>query len=314
VSAPAFPRTTHALRAALDERGFRPRKRHGQHFLTDVQAVDAIVRDAGVVASDRILEVGTGPGLLTHALAATGAEVVTFDVDPEIQAIARGLAHWPPTVSFRVGDVLADKHRIAPEVEHELCVRARPLGRTRVVSNLPYGSGTPILLGLLAVTDPPDDLVVMLQEEVADKILARAGDAEYGAPSAIVGLSARGEVLRRFGPEVFWPRPRVRSAVIRLVPARPAPLDAAGRRAFARFATDLFTHRRKILPQSVAFALPEVPGERIEAALAAVGVPRTARVQEVEPARLARLFEALSPAPSAPRGPRTDPRRGGEGR
>ena len=94
------------------------------------------------------------------------------------------------------------------------------------MSNLPYGAGTPILLGVLSLAPPPDDVVVMLQREVVDKLLAPSGSATYGAPSVAVGLKAEGTVLRRFGPEVFWPRPRIQSTVVRLTPRPDVPLHA----------------------------------------------------------------------------------------
>jgi 16S rRNA (adenine1518-N6/adenine1519-N6)-dimethyltransferase len=288
-----FPRTTTALRAVLDARGLHPRKGRGQHFLTDAQAVDAIVRDAGVGPADRVIEVGTGPGLLTHALAETGADVVSFEVDPEIQALARSLREWPPSVSFRVGDVLAGKHALSDEFRHELSIRPAAPGALRLVSNLPYGAGTPILLGVLELPDPPDDLVVMLQEEVAEKLLASAGSSAYGAPSASVGLKAEGKILRRFGPEPFWPRPRVRSALLRLVPVRPAPLAPDEHRPLGAFTTALFTHRRKVLATAVRLARPGLDAGAVQAALRAAGVDAGLRAEDLPPTAILALFRAL---------------------
>jgi 16S rRNA (adenine1518-N6/adenine1519-N6)-dimethyltransferase len=294
----SFPRTSTALREALESCGLAPRKGHGQHFLTDPQAVDAIVRDAQVQAEDRVVEVGTGPGLLTHVLAETGAEVVSFEIDAEMQAFARSLRDWPSHVSFRVGDVLAGKHALSAEFAAEVQAPAEPAGRRRLVSNLPYGAATPILLGVLSLERPPDLLVVMLQEEVAEKIFARAGDPEYGAPSVLVGLKAEGKVLRRFGPEVFWPRPRVRSALVRLVPRRPSALAPEEHRPFGEFTTALFSHRRKVVASSLRLAVAGLAAAQAVRALGEAGIPAGARAQEIEPGRILDLWRRVRPPAS----------------
>jgi 16S rRNA (adenine1518-N6/adenine1519-N6)-dimethyltransferase len=291
--AASFPRTTSALRAALEAAGLAPRKAHGQCFLTDVQAVDAIVRDAGVRAGDRVVEVGTGPGLLTFALAATGAHVVTFDIDPDIQRFARSHADWPASVSFVEADVLASKHALAPEFVAALAEPAGAGGRRLLVSNLPYGAGTPILLGVLSLPEPPDGLTVMVQREVADKLLATPAAPEYGAPSMQVGLKARGRILRRYGPEVFWPRPKVRSALLGLEPLRPPRLAPEEHAPFSAFVTALFGFRRKMLSSSLPQVLPGTAPERVTAALAALGIEGRQRPQEIEPERMLGLWRAL---------------------
>ncbi|HVG93341.1 MAG TPA: rRNA adenine N-6-methyltransferase family protein, partial [Planctomycetota bacterium] len=135
-----FPRTARALREALAVRGVYPRKHHGQCFLTDVQAVDAIVRDAEVAPGDAVIEVGTGTGLLTHALCEAGASVDTFDIDPGVLEVARSLRSWPSTVRFHVGDALEGKHALAPALLQALRAARAAVGpgRVRCVSNLPY--------------------------------------------------------------------------------------------------------------------------------------------------------------------------------
>ncbi len=290
----SFPRTAAALRSVLERHGIRPRKGRGQNFLTDPQAVDAMVRDAGVRAGDRVIEVGTGPGLLTHALCETGAEVVSFDIDAELQAMARNLREWPGRVRFLVGDVLASKHELAPEFAAALGGPPEPPGRLLLVSNLPYSAATPIILGVLALEAGPEKLVVMVQEEVGEKMLAKAGDGDYGVPSIAVALKADGRILRRFGPQVFWPRPKVRSALLELTPRRPAALRAHEHRPFAAFVTALFTRRRKVLPTALRAAQPGLSPEAAREALAAEGVDARARVDAVEPDVLLTLWRRLA--------------------
>ncbi len=290
----AYPRTAHALRAALEVRGFRPRKRHGQHFLTDPQAVDAIVRDARVSADDHVVEIGTGVGLLTHALAETGAAVTSFEIDPDALALARSLRIWPERVRFVEADALQSKHALSPLLVKTLGQRPPAPGRVLVVSNLPYGAGTPIVLDLLAADDPPEELVVMLQREVVEKLLAGPGLRLYGAPSVLVGLLAKGRILRRFGPEVFWPRPRVASAVVRLVPLGDRPVRGVEARRFGTFVTALFSRRRKILRTALRHARPSLGAEQAERSLAASGLAASGRVEDVGPAGLLDLFRRVA--------------------
>jgi 16S rRNA (adenine1518-N6/adenine1519-N6)-dimethyltransferase len=286
-----FPRTTRALRAALEERGIEPRKRHGQHFLTDAQAVDAVVRDADVGPRDAVVEIGTGTGLLTHALAETGCEVDSFDVDAEMLALASDLRVWPERVRFHRADALDGKHDLSSAVLSALAsARARVgPGHVHVVSNLPYNAATPILLALLSLEDPPDTLTVMVQEEVAEKLLAPVGEHAYGPPSILVALRADGEILRRLPPQVFWPAPAVRSALLWLRPRRDPDLPTAEIRPFSRFLLDLFSRRRKVLPTALRAARPSLSADDARRLCEAIGVAPTARPEAVPPASLLAL-------------------------
>lgn len=295
-AAGAFPRTAKALREALDARGVAPRKRHGQCFLTDVQAIDAIVRDAAIAPGDAVIEVGTGTGLLTHALADAGASVDTFDIDADIQAFARSLRTWPATVRFHLGDVLDGKHALSADLLAVLArARAAAPGRVKVVSNLPYNAATPVLLGLLALPTPPDELTVMIQREVAEKLLAPPGGDDYGPPSILRALEAEGRILRRFPPQVFWPAPSVQSALLRLVPRRVRVLPAADERAFATFLLGVFSRRRKVLTTALRTARPDLSADGAAAACAAAGLASSSRPEEASPEALLALFHATTP-------------------
>ncbi len=264
---------------------------HGQCFLTDAQAVDAIARDADVGPDDVVVEVGTGPGILTNVLCETGARVQTFDVDGKLQDLAKQLRDWPATVVFHELDVLASKHELAPAFAAAFDPPAD--GRLLMVSNLPYSVATPVLIGVLGLPRPPDQITVMVQLEVAEKMLARAGSTNYGAPSVLVGANATGAVLRRFSPSVFWPRPRVHSALLRLAPLRPPDLAPEEQRPFGAFVTALFTRRRKVLTTALRAAAPDVDAAGARALLDGAGIDPAGRVQEVEPGRLLALWRAV---------------------
>lgn len=276
----------------FDQRGVTPDRRRGQCFLVDAQAVDAIVRDAGVSAEDTIVEVGTGPGLLTHALAETGARVISFDVDERIQAIAKSLREWPDRIEFVAADVLADKRHLAPSFREALALPPERGGTRRLVSNLPYNVATPILLGVLGLADPPLSIVVLVQREVGEKLLAGPGAPNYGAPSAFVHAVATGRILRRFPGQVFWPRPQVVSALLELTPLPRTPWrDAKEAERFSSFLVRLFTRRRKVLSSALAFASSLSPAEA-HAALAAADIEAGLRSDAVAGARLLDLMRA----------------------
>ncbi|MGH7163845.1 MAG: rRNA adenine N-6-methyltransferase family protein, partial [Planctomycetota bacterium] len=134
------PKTKTEVKALLAARGVRPARARGQHFLVDANLVEAIAREAGVGPRDCVLEVGTGTGILTHALAARAGCVVSCDVDGRLQEVTRGLIAWPPHVVFVVADILAGKHLLNAAVvgrwQEERA--ARGLSTLRVVANLPY--------------------------------------------------------------------------------------------------------------------------------------------------------------------------------
>jgi 16S rRNA (adenine1518-N6/adenine1519-N6)-dimethyltransferase len=289
-----FPRTTRALREALAAHGLAPLKRHGQCFLTDVQAVDAIVRDAEVQPGDAVVEVGTGTGLLTHALCEAGATIDTFDVDAGVQELARSLRAWPDRVRFHAADALEGKHALSGALLDAL-TRSREAagpGRVRFVSNLPYNAATPVLLALLALDDPPDSITAMVQLEVAEKLLAATGEEGYGPPSILRALEADGRILRRFPPQVFWPTPSVRSALLRLVPRRPRALGRGEERPFGDFLLRLFSRRRKVLSTALRAARPALAPEAAVAALRAVGIDPGARPEDASPPALLELFRS----------------------
>ena len=284
----AIPRTKTAVRALLGAHGLHPRKLCGQHFLVDGNLVDAIARDAGVGPRDTVLEVGTGTGILTDVLADRAGQVVTCDVDGRLQQLARGLRSWPVTVRFMEADILAGKHRLNPDVigawqegqrdgQQERQREGQREGqqedgRLRLIANLPYSVATPLLANLLWSNIPVEDAVVLVQREAAERFTAAPGTKEYGPMAVAVALLADARILRPVGPQVFWPPPKVQSALLRLEFRRPdtAPqwIDAG----LPRLLQEAFQHRRKTLRK----ALGE---ERVVAA----GLDPSARPEEVAP-------------------------------
>jgi 16S rRNA (adenine1518-N6/adenine1519-N6)-dimethyltransferase len=248
------------FRAALEERGFRPSRRLGQNFLLDENMVRAIVRDAGLRPGDVVLEIGAGCGFLSLHLAEAGVDLLCVEVDDRLLPIAERLLAGRGRVRFLLADVLAGKNALAPEVERLLPT----VGDWQLVSNLPYSVAGPVLALLAARPCPPSTMTVLVQREVAERIAARPGTPAWGPLS--IRLQSRYEpaIVRTVGPDLFWPRPRVESAVVRLVRRAPA-WPEADLRDLDRLAGEVLGHRR----QTLGRVLGRLTGDR-EAGLRAL--------------------------------------------
>jgi 16S rRNA (adenine1518-N6/adenine1519-N6)-dimethyltransferase len=256
----------------LDRHGLTPRKALGQHFLADPNLVDKVVALAEVGPGDAVVEVGAGTGALTAALAVTGARVTAFEVDERLRPVlAETLAGME--VDLRLVDVMS------VDLSAELTD-----GPWKLVANLPYNVGTPLLMDVLLHAPAVVMMVVMVQREVADRLVAGPGSGEYGVPSVIVGLTATVVDTFRVPPQVFVPVPNVDSAVVRLdrVAAPPCLHEAV---ALARIA---FGQRRKMLRRSLGAT---VSSDQLRAA----GIDPADRPEDLAPHRyldLARVVAA----------------------
>lgn len=236
----------------LDRHGVRPSRALGQNFVIDPNTVRNIARLAGVGEGDRVVEIGAGVGCLTLALAETGAAVTAVEVDRHLQA-----ALEETTAGLGVRLVQADARRV--------CWSELLDGDGWVlVANLPYNVGTPLLADLLDEVHQITRFVVMVQSEVADRLVAGPGDGKaYGSLSVKVASWARARRLATVSPSVFLPRPRVASTVVELVrhaePAVPADVDRDVLHAVVRQA---FGQRRKMLRRSLAGTVAPAALER----------------------------------------------------
>jgi 16S rRNA (adenine1518-N6/adenine1519-N6)-dimethyltransferase len=199
-------------RALLAREGLAPRKRLGQHFLVDRNVVTRMVDLAEVAPDDVVLEIGPGLGALTDVLSARAARLYLVEYDRGLADVLRRKFAQVPHVHVIEGDAL--KVDLAAAV---------PEPRVKVVASLPYNVSVPILFRLLEERRVFADVTVMLQREVADRLLARPATRAYGAPSVLFQLYARVRGRFRVPSSAFYPRPQVVSEVIRLVLA-PEPL------------------------------------------------------------------------------------------
>lgn len=279
-------------RALLAREGLAPRKRFGQHFLVDRAVVARMIDLAAIGPEDAVLEVGPGLGALTGALAERAGRLYVIEVDRGLCEVLRRKFAARPAVCVIEGDALRIDLR-----------RAILEPTVKVVASLPYNVAAPILFRLLDERTVFSDLTVMVQREVAERLVAAAGSRAYGAPSLLFQLYAR--VLGRFrvGPAAFYPRPQVVSEVLRLA-LDPAPRVAVDDPAlFAAIVRAAFGQRRKMLRNALQ-ALPA--GAALTAAawddvFAATGIDGRARGETLDLTAFAALSDAAARALAARR-------------
>jgi 16S rRNA (adenine1518-N6/adenine1519-N6)-dimethyltransferase len=271
------------VRSLADSAGVRPTKQRGQNFVIDPNTVRRIVRAAGVGPDDVVVEVGPGLGSLTLALLGTVDRVVAVEVDPVLaQALPGTVAAYAPDHADRLTLVEADALRLtglpgpAP---------------TALVANLPYNVSVPVLLHLLELLPSLRHGLVMVQAEVADRLVAEPGSRTYGVPSVKAAWYAALRRAGSVGRTVFWPAPNVGSGLVALE-RRSAPATTATRQQVFRVVDAAFAQRRKTLRAALrSLAATDV----LDRALPAAGVDPGARGEQLDVAAYARLAEQLFP-------------------
>jgi 16S rRNA (adenine1518-N6/adenine1519-N6)-dimethyltransferase len=260
--------TRSEIAALLRRHDLSPSKRLGQHFLADANITRKIADLAGLGPGTLVVEIGAGTGTLTRALAATGAHVVAYEIDagllPVLDEVTSGL-----DVELRLLD--ASDANLADDLEG---------GPWTMVANLPYNVGTPLLLDALRRVPQLERFVIMVQREVAERLVAGPGGKVYGLPSVVAGIHSRGRLALRVPPHVFYPSPKVESAVV-VLERVPAPEQAE--RAID-IATAAFNQRRKMLRGALGGLFDDPV-----AALTAAGIDPTARAEELSPDDYLRL-------------------------
>jgi 16S rRNA (adenine1518-N6/adenine1519-N6)-dimethyltransferase len=294
--------TTAYLRRLFSEVGFTIDAKRGQNFLVDLNLLDLLERSAEVRPADVVLEVGSGTAALTERLARSALRVVTVEIDPRLAQLAHDRLIDADNVTIVSGDVLASKHRFAPEVlaalEHAFADQAAAGGgRFLLVANLPYCVATPVISNLLALPRPFDAATVTVQREMGERMTAAAGSHAYNALSVWVGSQSRGMIVRILPPSAFWPRPKVESAIVRLdlEPERRARVADLAR--FHGFVRDIFCHRRKLL-RGVLLRMAggrqsAAAQQRVTRCLEALGLEAAVRAEDILPDDFVRLEEAF---------------------
>jgi 16S rRNA (adenine1518-N6/adenine1519-N6)-dimethyltransferase len=276
--------------ALLRRQGLRPKKRLGQNFLVDRNTLEKIADAAELTPGDRVLEIGPGLGALTRALAERADRVVAVEVDADLLPILRETLGDLPNVRIVHADFLAlPLDAFLPEHVGDRGVK--------VVANIPYYITSPILERLLAASARIERILLLVQKEVADRLTARPGTADYSSLTLFARYHAEVEVAGRVSRNVFYPPPAVDSAILRLRP-RPEPaVRAADPGRLFDVIHAAFQQRRKTLLNALTgFSALRLARPDAEAALRAAGIEPQRRGETLSLEEFARLADAVTAA------------------
>ena len=296
MTSPAERQTLSFLMRRFREAGVSARTQHGQNFLIDGNLQELIVRAADLSTDDLVLEVGTGTGSLSKLIAGRAAGLVTVEIDPQLAQLAGEELMGHDNVVMLRTDALKNKNRLNPAVLDAVReqMSARAARRFKLVANLPYNVATPIITNLLALDPPPHSMAVTIQKELADRIAASPGTKDYGALSIWVRSQARVELVRVLPPSVFWPRPKVSSAILRIVVDPELRARIPDRDFFHGFVRSMFFHRRKLLRSELVSATKRrLDKPAVGRLMDRLGLAPDARAEQLDVERMLALCEAV---------------------
>jgi 16S rRNA (adenine1518-N6/adenine1519-N6)-dimethyltransferase len=281
------------LKESLAARGLAPQKKFGQNFMIDSNFAAAVARDAQPDEKKLLIEVGPGTGCLTRALLDShpSARVLAVEIDRGLAALLRETFAEPLAsgkLTLLEGDALASKHEIALDFARAITEISEKENRPRRVlcANLPYNAATPLLANFAVDAQSLNiaTAIATIQLELAQRLFAEPGESAYGSLTALLALRAEGKIIRKVGGDIFWPRPQVDSAVIRLdyLPWDKSPLRKNEVEPFQDFLQKLFSQRRKTVR---AVLKPTLIPESLQ-------LPENARAEDLPPLTLLELFRS----------------------
>lgn len=261
----------------------RARKRFGQNFLHDRQVIDRIHGAIAATPGERVVEIGPGQGAITQGLLTGVGSLDVVELDRDLVGPLRD----------RLGPLGDLRIHQADALNFALCALAHEGERLRLVGNLPYNISTPLLFRFLEQAECIEDMHLMLQKEVVERIVADPGDKTYGRLSVMVQTLCSADCLFRIGAGAFTPAPKVESAFLRLRPHRPFPFPVDDPALHARIVAAAFGQRRKTLRNSLS--------KLVDAQLLiATGIDPTLRAENLDLASYARLANAACKSPLVP--------------
>ncbi|QDS99875.1 16S rRNA (adenine(1518)-N(6)/adenine(1519)-N(6))-dimethyltransferase RsmA [Adhaeretor mobilis] len=278
------------------EMGIQPATRHGQNFLIDLNLQHMIVDSADLDERDVVLEVGTGTGALTELMAQQAASVVTVEIDGHLFELANELLFKYDNVVMLKQDALKNKNTFAPEVLAHIGkqLEVAPERRLKLVANLPYNIATPIISNLLACEFVPHSMSVTIQKELGDRIIAEPWSKDYSALSVWIQSQADAQIVRIMPPSVFWPPPKVQSAIVKIAVDPEKRASVPDLKYFHQFTKALFIHRRKFLRANVVAAMKKhLSKVEVDAILTEMNFAEDCRTEQIDVATLLKLTELV---------------------
>ena len=274
--------------AVLKKYGFSFRKKYGQNFLIDESVLEGIIDTAEITKDDFVLEIGPGIGTLTQYLATYAGRVCAVEIDRALLPILEDTLSGWDNVTVLNADILKTDIRAIAEKENG----GNPL---KVCANLPYYITTPILMGLFESGAPFSQLTVMVQKEVAERMIAEPGSKTYGALSLAIRYYTDPEISFIVEPESFMPRPKVESAIVHMKRHNTPPVSVKDEKMLFDVIRASFNERRKTLQNGIAnYAGFTYSKEQVGEALDKCGLERTVRGEKLSLEEFARLADVLS--------------------
>jgi len=291
--------TKRQIHQLLTSAGVVPNRKFGQHFLVDLNLLRLVVDSAQIGPHDIVLEVGCGTGSMTEALAERAGRMVAVELDPTLAAIARSQLAQASNVVLVQGDALSSKGSFNPAViaaiegscpiRNDASISKKP-SRLLLVSNLPYDVASAVIANLVNGPLVADAMVVTVQKEVAERMVAPPGSRDYGSLSILLGATGDIEILRILKPGVFWPPPQVDSAIVRFVRNDQKRSTIEDIALLGEVVGLFMGHRRKMLRACAKHAPAHLGGRDLWTRLfEQCRVDPTSRPEELSPARYVEL-------------------------
>lgn len=284
-SAPPKRQTLSYLRELFARRGLRPKNKLGQNFLIDLNLLDVLLRGAELEKEDLAIEVGSGTGSLTALLAEQAGAVFSIEIDPAFYELARETVAGREHVRLVNLDILKNKNHLNPGVLEQLVEWQKrwQCPRLKLVANLPYAVATPVISNFLLSDLPFERMVVTVQWEIGEKLIAEPRTKAYGALAVLVQSVADVELLRQLPPSVFWPRPKVDSAIVCIRPNPGKRAHVGDVQRFRNFLRDLYSHRRKNLRGAlIGFPSGRMEKSYVDQRLSDLGLDGTVRAETLD--------------------------------
>ena len=270
------------LKTVLEKHGFHFKKQFGQNFISDGNLLRSIVEASGITQDTTVVEIGCGAGTLTRALAESAKKVYAFDIDKDLQPILAETLSGLENVEV----IFRDFNKInLQEFEAEI-------GEYTVVANLPYYITTPLVTKLLEEGEKVQGLSIMVQEEVAQRFCAKEDTPEYGSITAAIALKGKATIVKRVSRNLFYPRPNVDSAVVKIEFDR-GRIPVLDEKAYRQTVKCAFLNRRKTLENNLINYFG-INREMAKSILQEAKVDEKARGETLSPNRLARLSDVLT--------------------
>ncbi len=284
------------LKKRFEEAGISINPRHGQNFLIDLNLMRMLVSTADIGPDDVVLEVGAGTGSLTAMMAACAAAVISVEIDERMHQLASEELIDFENVTLLHQDALRNKNaldeRVLDAVRQQL--NAAPGRKFKLVANLPYCVATPVISNLLMQAPVPESMTVTIQKELADRIVASPGSKDYSALSFWIQAQCQSEIVRLLAPTVFWPRPKVTSAILHI------KLDTERRalvpdlKFYHEFVRKLFCHRRKFLRSVVvSITKPDLSKPQVDEVMQELCFDENTRAEQLSIPQMIALAEAV---------------------